>query len=66
MKWMEQGGEESHGAILDFLNTTLDEINIKSTDAENIPPPEAAFSKAPYGDEISSEENYDKSELEDN
>ena len=33
---------------------------------ENIPPPEAAFSKAPYGDEIDSEENLDKTELENN
>ena len=66
MKWMEQGGEESHEAILNFLNTSLDEINIKSPDAENIPPPEAAFSKAPYGDEIKSEEDLDKTELENN
>ena len=65
-KWLEQGGEESHGAILDFLNTTLDEINIRTTDAENIPPPEAAFSKAPYGDEIKSQETQNKAELEDN
>ena len=65
-KWLEQGGKESHEAIMNFLNTTLDEINIRSTDAENIPPPEAAFSKAPYGDEIDSEENLDKTELENN
>jgi len=63
-KWLEHGGEESYGAIIDFLNTTLDEINIKSTDAENIPPPEASFSKAPYGDEIKSEEDLDKTEME--
>ena len=66
MKWMEHGGEGSHGAIMDFLNTSLDEINIRSTDALNIPPPEAAYSKAPYGDEIKSEEDLDKNELENN
>ena len=56
MKWMEQGGEGSHGAIMDFLNTTLDETNI--------PPPEASFSQDPYGDEIGSEEDLDQTELE--
>ena len=65
-KWLEHGGEESHGAIMDFLNTSLDEVNIKSTDALNIPPPEAAFSKAPYGDEIKSQETQNKAELENN
>ena len=65
-QWLEHGGEESHGAIMDFLNTSLDEVNIKSTDALNIPPPEAAFSKAPYGDEIKSQEDLDKTELENN
>ena len=58
MKWMEHGGEESHEAIMDFLNGELNETDI--------PPPEAAFSKAPYGDEIDSEETLNKTELDDN
>ena len=65
-KWLEHGGEESHEAIMDFLNTTLDEINVRSSDAEQLPPPDAAFSKAPYGDEINSEETLNKTELENN
>lgn len=66
-KWLEHGGEGSHEAIIDFLNReTVKEINIRSTDAEQVPPPEAAFSKAPYGDEIESEENLNKTELENN
>ena len=66
-KWLEHGGEGSHEAIIDFLNReTVKEINIRSTDAENIPPPEAAFSKAPYGEEIKSGEDLNKTELENN